>query len=155
MPDGFGGGPESRGWLDGLEPVLDCLAADIRSDLHREPDTGDLLLVLLNSLNTVAAEAASDSVKNYASLKQSIDELRLQRAAAERRTRERLAALDRDKEAAIAARDFERAEQLHTEQIQIGLKDEKIANARHRLVIDFCRVVLGITDGLGNRRAIE
>jgi hypothetical protein len=153
MSQGFGAGLEPQGWLGGLEPVLDCLAADIRSDLHREPDTGDLLLVLLNSLNTIAAEATRDSVNKYASLKETIEQIRAQRVAAERKTQQRLDALTRAKEAAIAARDFERAEKLHSKQIQITIEDQRGTNAVHKMVIDFSRHVLGITDAFGNRQA--
>jgi hypothetical protein len=74
-------------------------------------------LVLLNSLNTIAAQATRDSVNKYASLKETIDQIRAQRVAAERKTQRRLDALTRAKEAAIAARDFGRAEKLHSEQI--------------------------------------
>jgi hypothetical protein len=153
MSGGYGAGGESRPWLAGIEPVLDCLAADIRSDLGREPDTGDLLLVLLNSLNTIAAEATRDSIQGYASLKETIDQLRIQRITAERESQQRLDRLTREKEAAIAARDFERAEQLHNEQIQLRLEGQRILDAWHTMVIDFSRRVLGITDAFGNRLA--
>jgi hypothetical protein len=114
-----------------------------------------LLLVLLNSLNTLAAEATRDSVSDYASLKKTIDQLRAQRLAADHKAKKRLDALTREKEAAIAARDFARAEQLHTRQIQITIDDQRATNSVHKTVIDFSRVVLGITDSFGNRQVAD
>ena len=44
-------------WLDGLAPLVDRLAGDIRQELGREQIPGDLLLTLARTEDTVAARA--------------------------------------------------------------------------------------------------
>jgi DNA repair ATPase RecN len=43
-----------RAWVGELDRVLEQLAGEIRRDLRREPDTGDLLLAFLGAPDTVA-----------------------------------------------------------------------------------------------------
>jgi hypothetical protein len=45
-----------QAWFDGLGGVLNGLAREIRRELEREPDTGDLLLALACAPNTLAAQ---------------------------------------------------------------------------------------------------
>jgi ATP-dependent Clp protease ATP-binding subunit ClpA len=47
-------------WLDGLEPILDRLAIEIRGKLGREPDAGDLLLALACAPDTLPAQGLAE-----------------------------------------------------------------------------------------------
>src|SRR5205807_2505786 len=44
-------------WLEGLDAVLNRLQSEIRRELGREPDSGDLLLVLASASDTTVAPA--------------------------------------------------------------------------------------------------
>jgi hypothetical protein len=46
-----------RGWLGGLGVVLDELGGEIRGELQRAPDIGDLLLALASAPDTLAGRA--------------------------------------------------------------------------------------------------
>ena len=60
-PSSSGPGPAiDPGWLDGLPVLLKPLGEEIRADLHRAPDLGDLLLVLVCVPHTPAAEALNE-----------------------------------------------------------------------------------------------
>jgi hypothetical protein len=57
------GGPQpplDSGWLDGLTPLLEPLGAEIRAELGRAPDVGDLLLAVACIPHTPAAAALSE-----------------------------------------------------------------------------------------------
>jgi hypothetical protein len=60
-PTSSGPGPAiDPGWLDGLPVLLKPLGEEIRADLGRAPDLGDLLLVLLCVPHSPAAEALNE-----------------------------------------------------------------------------------------------
>ena len=60
-PTSSGPGPAiDPGWLDGLPVLLKPLGEEIRADLGRAPDLGDLLLALICVPHTPAAEALSE-----------------------------------------------------------------------------------------------
>jgi ATP-dependent Clp protease ATP-binding subunit ClpA len=52
--------PVDIGWLDGLGAVLEQLGRDIRKELGREPDVGDLLLTIACARATVAGQALQE-----------------------------------------------------------------------------------------------
>jgi hypothetical protein len=60
-PTSSGPGPAiDPGWLDGLPVLLKPLGEEIRADVGRAPDLGDLLLVLICVPHTPAAEALNE-----------------------------------------------------------------------------------------------
>ncbi len=60
-PTSSGPGPAiDPGWLDGLPVLLKPLGEEIRGDLGRAPDLGDLLLALICVPHTPAAEALNE-----------------------------------------------------------------------------------------------
>ena len=60
-PTSSGPGPAiDPGWLDGLPVLLKPLGEEIRADLGRAPDLGDLLLALICVPHTPAAEALNE-----------------------------------------------------------------------------------------------
>ena len=60
-PTSSGPGPAiDPGWLDGLPVLLKPLGEEIRADLGRAPDVGDLLLALICVPHTPAAEALNE-----------------------------------------------------------------------------------------------
>lgn len=77
-----GPGPAiDAGWLDGLPALLEPLGEEIRSELGRAPDLGDLLLALVCVPHTPAADA-------FAELGVDVDQLwgRIERARTRRQT---------------------------------------------------------------------
>ncbi len=113
-------------WLDGLGPVLDRLAADIRDRLGREPDAGDLLLALACAPNTLPAQALRDLGIGLDALWGTIERAREQAVRVqeqERIAREQLAHQIRDvrgaKHQAIEAQEFERAAGLRDQEREL------------------------------------
>jgi ATP-dependent Clp protease ATP-binding subunit ClpA len=67
-----------KAWFDGLGGVLNGLAREIRSELDREPDTGDLVLALACS-PTLAAQALRELGVNAEELSGLIERVRTHR----------------------------------------------------------------------------
>ncbi|MGH3411768.1 MAG: hypothetical protein ACRDPH_01640 [Marmoricola sp.] len=100
------------GWMEGAGEPLNRLAREIRSELHREPDGGDLLLSLAAMPNTLASDALRAVGVDPDALWATIERVRAariaERAALERELEEVRAA----KEQAIEAQEMEEAAQL-------------------------------------------
>ncbi|MDQ6805292.1 MAG: UvrB/UvrC motif-containing protein [Actinomycetota bacterium] len=97
------------GWLGGLGPLLDRLAADIRHELGREPDLGDLLLALACAHDTVAARALSGLGVEPNALSGTIERVRHHNPGPREELMRKIHAACRAKEQAIAAQEFENA----------------------------------------------
>ena len=69
------------GWLDGLGLMLNGLADEIRRELGREPDAGDLLLVLTAARDSVPAQALEQLEVDVDELWGQIEHLRRQATA--------------------------------------------------------------------------
>jgi ATP-dependent Clp protease ATP-binding subunit ClpA len=107
------------GWLDGLAPLLDRLAADIRQGLGREPDPGDLLLVLACAQETLTAQALSELGVELDTLWGTIEHVRQQHSAAEKDLMRRIQDVCRAKEQAIEAQEFQNAARLRDQEREL------------------------------------
>lgn len=67
-----------QAWLGGLGVVLDELAGELHRELQREPDTGDLLLVLASTPDTLAGRALRELGANLDQLPAIVDRIRTQ-----------------------------------------------------------------------------
>jgi len=73
--------PIDATWLDGLGRMLGQLGGEIRTELGRDPDLGDLLLVIACARHTVAGEAMADLGIDLDSLWGALERVRQQRSA--------------------------------------------------------------------------
>ena len=90
-----------QAWFGGLGVVLDDLAAEIHREHKRTPDTGDLLLALASSPDTLAGRALRELAIHLDGLPDVVMRLRAQ-ALAEDELARRLLELTEAKEQAIA-----------------------------------------------------
>jgi ATP-dependent Clp protease ATP-binding subunit ClpA len=68
--------PSSSEWLGPVSPALDRLAREIRHELHREPDVGDLLLVLASMPETLVGQALAEVGVDLDALQTAVERLR-------------------------------------------------------------------------------
>ncbi len=115
----MGGREFDRAWLDGLDEVLDQLAQEIRGNLGREPDAGDLLLVLACAADTLAAQTLGELGMNLDELTGVIERLRAEALPAKEELTQRIEAVGREKELAIESQKFERAAQVRDQERQL------------------------------------
>jgi ATP-dependent Clp protease ATP-binding subunit ClpA len=78
-------------WLGELGPVLDQLGAEIRGELGRDPDIGDLLLVLACTHDTVPARALDELGIDLDGLWGAVEHVRAQGLQPQAPAREHLA----------------------------------------------------------------
>ncbi len=97
------------GWLDGLGPMLNGLADEIRRELGREPDPGDLLLVLTAAPDSVPAQALERVEVDVDELWGEVEHLRRQAHAAKRQLAEQIEQARLEKERAIESQQFQAA----------------------------------------------
>jgi ATP-dependent Clp protease ATP-binding subunit ClpA len=129
------------GWLDGLGPVLDQLADEIRHELGREPDGGDLLVVLTATPDSAAAQARDQLKVDADELSGTVEHLRREAHAAERQHAEQIEQARLEKERAIESQRLQDAA-LHRDQerrlseqqpTQRFVSTETLQAIRHRL----------------------
>ncbi len=115
-----------RAWFDGLDEVLDQLGVEIRGNLGREPDAGDLLLALACAVDTLPAQALGELGVDLDALSGTIERAREQITRVREqaaRAREQLARQTREvrhaKQQAIEAQDFERAAGLRDQEREL------------------------------------
>jgi len=96
-------------WLDGLGLVLNGLADEIRHELGREPDAGDLLLVLTAAPDSVAAQALEQLKVDVDELWGQVEHLRRQAHASNQQLADQIKQARLEKERAIESRLFEAA----------------------------------------------
>jgi hypothetical protein len=130
-------------WLDGLAWVLETLAREIRRELGREPDMGDLLLVLACAQGTVAGAALAELPLDLDALWGTTERIRTARAARRGELERRAEEVRRAKEEAIENQEFSRAAELRDQQRQLtfqlrgegSVPPEVLAEIRRRLGI--------------------
>jgi ATP-dependent Clp protease ATP-binding subunit ClpA len=106
-------------WVNGLGPLLHRLAGDIRDELGRDPDAGDLLLVLACAQETLAARGLSELGVELDALWGTIERLRNLHSGAQAELARRIEEVCRAKEQAIEAREFENAALLRDEEREL------------------------------------
>ena len=129
------------GWLDGLGLMLDGLADEIRRELGRQPDAGDLLLVLAAAADSVPAQALERLKVDVDELWGEVERLRRQAHADKRQLAEQIEQARLEKERAIESQQFQAAarhrdqERRLTEQqrAQKLVSTETLQAIRHRL----------------------
>jgi ATP-dependent Clp protease ATP-binding subunit ClpA len=126
-----------QAWFGGLGAILDELAAEIRLEHHRAPDTGDLLLAFASASDTLVAQALRELGIDLDRLSGVVDRLRAQALARDELARE-IQILTEAKEQAI-----ERVTQLRAQerdlreqaQARAALQPEAIQEIRLQLGI--------------------
>jgi ATP-dependent Clp protease ATP-binding subunit ClpA len=120
--EGFGSPRSSRPPLprntsyQGVDRLLDRVEADIREALGREPDVGDLLLVLATVPDTLAFNALRERGVDPDALWATIERLRRAGAQDADGLKRQIEQAERAKEQAIEAGDFERAATLRDQE---------------------------------------
>jgi ATP-dependent Clp protease ATP-binding subunit ClpA len=97
------------GWLDGFVLMLNQLADEIRRELGREPDAGDLLLVLSATPETLPAEALAQLGVNIDELWGQLERSRSQARSAREALAEEIEQARKRKEQAIEAEQLDAA----------------------------------------------
>ncbi len=128
----IGGRPDrqliDQAWLGGLGGVLDRLTREIRRELKREPDTGDLLLALACAPDTLLAQALFQLGVNPDELPDVIGRVRAQQPpSADAQLAQRIAQVRHAKERAIESRQFQTAAAMRDQERQ--LTQQAIAEA--------------------------
>jgi ATP-dependent Clp protease ATP-binding subunit ClpA len=115
MVIGSRGSPQviDQAWFGGLGAILDDLAAEIRRERQRAPDTGDLLLAFACAPDTLAAQALRELGIDLDRLPGVVDRLRA-RALAEDELTGEIQKLTQAKEQAI-----ENVTQLHAQEREL------------------------------------
>ena len=75
--------PIDSTWFRGLELMLAALGKAIRHELGREPDPGDLLLVLASARETISGRAVSELGVDLDALQAAVERLRAEHAQTE------------------------------------------------------------------------
>jgi hypothetical protein len=132
------------GWLGGLAPLLDRLAVEIRRELRREPDLGDLLLALASAPDALTGRAVSALGIDLDRLWGAIERLRTQASGAQEEIRRQIESVCQAKEQAIEAQQFDRAAQLRDEERE--LREQALAQTAVRIdeALEAVRRHLGI-----------
>ena len=107
-----------QSWFGGLGAVLDELAAEIRRELQRPPDTGDLLLALASAPNALAAQVLRELGVNLEGLPDVVKRLRAQALAADELA-QRLRQLTEAKQQAL-----ETVAQLRAEERELRAREQ-------------------------------
>ncbi len=105
--------PIDQAWFDGLGTFLDGLTFEIRRELKREPDTGDLLLTLGHAPDTLAGQALRELGVDLDELPGMINRIRAQAGPTEE---DRIEKVRRSKELALELQQFEIAARLRDEE---------------------------------------
>ena len=127
--------PIDQAWLGGLGGALNRLAAEIRYQRGREPDTGDLLLILASASDTPVARVLREVGVDLDALPDVVERIRAQ-ALAEDELAQQIQALTHAKEQAIAdlaqlrAHERELREQAHARD---AVEPEALAQIRRQL----------------------
>jgi hypothetical protein len=131
------------GWIDGLPMLLGPLGDEIRSQLGRAPDVGDLLLACACVPHTPAVRALGELGVDIDELSALINRGRAQHEADEHALAERLLETVQGKEQAIEERRFENAARLRDQ--ERGLRDQERARLHDQLAtVDELRRRLGL-----------
>jgi ATP-dependent Clp protease ATP-binding subunit ClpA len=131
-----------RSWLDGLARLLGPLGFDIKRELEREPDTGDLLLALASAPDTRAAAALRALGMDLDALVKAIEDVRGQGVPSAADLGRRLETARDERLRAVEAQEYEIAAELRDEEreLQKALADAALT----REAITQIRVRLGL-----------
>jgi ATP-dependent Clp protease ATP-binding subunit ClpA len=124
-------------WFGGLGAILDELAAEIRLERQRAPDTGDLLLAFASAADTLAAQALRELGIDLDRLPGVVDRLRAQALAKDELAQE-IQKLTQAKEQAIESVTQLRAQERELReqaQARTTLQPEMIQEIRRQLGI--------------------
>ncbi len=107
-------------WLDGLDEVLGPLSAEIRRDLSREPDGGDLLLALACSRQTTAARALRELGVDLDALWGTVERVRHDNVRSREQLARRIDETRRAKQQSLEAKDFAQAARLRDQERELN-----------------------------------
>ena len=130
-------GPEAAvdpGWLDGLPTLLKPLGEEIRAELGRAPDVGDLLLAVVCMPHTPAAEAMSELGVDVDELWGRIERARLRAQTARQALAKRMGEVAQAKEQAIGDGRFTDASQLRDRERELREEARSYQRARLEMV---------------------
>ncbi len=136
--------PVDPAWLGELGPMLWRLAADIRRDLGREPDGGDLLVALASFDGALTCRAVSEVGVDVVALTGAIEQLRNESSKTRENRRRALEEVSRAKEEAIDAGQFERASDLRDRERELGAAAESQGGLPAEETLQVIRRHLGI-----------
>jgi ATP-dependent Clp protease ATP-binding subunit ClpA len=108
-----------QAWFEGLGAILNRLAVEIRYKLKREPDTGDLLLALACTPDTLAAQALHELGVDHDELQAVIERLHAEAMAAREQLAQRIEEVRQAKELAIESQKFQTAAQLRDQEREL------------------------------------
>jgi ATP-dependent Clp protease ATP-binding subunit ClpA len=129
-----------QAWFDGLGGVLDGLAREIRRELEREPDTGDLLLALACAPDTLAARALRELGVNPEALPGVIERVRAQRPpSAEAQLAQRIEEVRQAKELAIESQQFQTAAAMRDQERELTQQTAADAVVAPEVIQEICR----------------
>ena len=122
------------GWLDGLPTLLKPLGEEIRAELGRAPDVGDLLLAVVCMPHTPAAEAMSELGVDVDELWGRIERARLRAQTARQALAKRMGEVAQAKEQAIGDGRFTDASQLRDRERELREEARSYQRARLEMV---------------------
>jgi hypothetical protein len=138
--------PVDQGWFGGVADRLEGLATEIRQERGREPDPGDLLIVLASTPDTVVSDLISELGVEPDRLAETLE--RLRRSRGERNRHAAIEKVRQEKEAAKESGDTALADRLRDEERRLTreLKSDQAA------ALDHLRIRLGVVDGKSQLR---
>jgi hypothetical protein len=133
-------------WFDWMAVLLDNLAMEIRQKRGREPDSGDLLIVLASASDTVASDMMRELGLDADRLADVVEGARRLRAAGDPSAR--IEKVRQDKEAALGSEDPDLADRFRDEERNLTRK----LKGDHAAALYEIRVRLGLVhrDALGD-----
>lgn len=130
-PTSSGPGPAiDPGWLDGLPVLLKPLGEEIRADLGRAPDLGDLLLALICVPHTPAAEALNELRLDVDELWGSIERARARGQTDRQASAKRLGEIKLAKELAVEQGRLDDAAELGDQEREWRVQAQSTQGAR-------------------------
>jgi ATP-dependent Clp protease ATP-binding subunit ClpA len=129
-----------QAWFDGLGGVLNGLAREIRRELEREPDTGDLLLALTCASDTLAAQALHELGVSAEELPEVIERIRTQRPpSAEAQLAQRIEEVRQAKAQAIESQQFQTAARMRDQERELTRQTLADAVVAPEVIQEICR----------------
>jgi hypothetical protein len=135
--------PIDMDWLGGLSPMLAQLSRDIRRQLQRDPDLGDLLLTIACAPDTLAGRALREVGVELDALWGTLERIRQQESEERESLRRRIEALRAEKERAIAGQEFAEAGRLRDEALELSEQTRRLVSVGE--VLAEVRRRLGLT----------
>jgi ATP-dependent Clp protease ATP-binding subunit ClpA len=115
-----------QAWLPGLGGVLNDLAREIRRELEREPDIGDLLIALACAPDTLASQALHRLRIDLDQLEREINTLRDEVQPGQQARAAQIEEVRQAKERAIESQDFEIASRMRDQERQLRQTNEVV-----------------------------